>query len=88
MAGNTRGKLKEHFEGIHRDIDWILDHINKSLSLIDTQLRQQNQFANPVLNDEELQSYIDNYPMYKAIKQFGEVIQSVDDMAMGIYSKM
>ncbi|GAJ12051.1 unnamed protein product [marine sediment metagenome] len=34
MAGNTRGKLKEHFEGIHRNFDWILYHCQKSLDLI------------------------------------------------------
>ena len=34
MAGNTRGKLKEHFEGIHRNFDWIVYHINESLKLI------------------------------------------------------
>lgn len=34
MAGNTRGKLKEHFEGIHRNFDWIQYHIIESLKLI------------------------------------------------------
>lgn len=34
MAGNTRGKLKEHLEGIHRNFEWVLDHVTKSLTLI------------------------------------------------------
>jgi len=34
MAGNTRGKLKEHFEGIHRNYDWILYHCEKSVVLV------------------------------------------------------
>lgn len=34
MAGNRRGKLKEHFEGIHRNFDWIIYHVNQSLDLI------------------------------------------------------
>jgi len=34
MAGNTRGKLKEHLEGIHRNFEWVLDHVSKSLTLI------------------------------------------------------
>lgn len=34
MAGNTRGKLKEHLEGCHRNFEWIKDHIAKSLGLI------------------------------------------------------
>ena len=34
MAGNTRGKIKEHFEGIHRNFDWILYHCEKILALV------------------------------------------------------
>lgn len=35
MSGNARGKLKEHFEGIHRDFDWVLEHCQKMLALIE-----------------------------------------------------
>ena len=34
MAGNTRGKLKEHFEGIHKNFEWVTSHCQKCLSLI------------------------------------------------------
>lgn len=34
MASNTRGKLKEEFEGIHRNFDWVMHHCKKSLGLI------------------------------------------------------
>lgn len=34
MAGNTRGKLKEQFEGVHRNFEWIKQHLEKSLILI------------------------------------------------------
>ena len=34
MAGNTRGKLKEHFEGIHKNFDWIHYHNVAALGLI------------------------------------------------------
>lgn len=34
MAGNTRGKLKEQLEGIHRNCDWITVHIKRALTLI------------------------------------------------------
>lgn len=34
MAGNRRGKLKEHFEGIHRNFDWVQYHCEKMLDLI------------------------------------------------------
>lgn len=35
MAGNTRGKIKEHFEGMHRNFDWLEDHCGKIVRLID-----------------------------------------------------
>lgn len=34
MAGNRRGKLKENFEGVHRNLDWVLFHCQKSVALI------------------------------------------------------
>jgi len=34
MAGNTRGKLKEQFEGIHRNNEWVKTHLERSLVLI------------------------------------------------------
>jgi len=34
MAGNTRGKLKEQFEGVHRNNEWIKQHLAQSLILI------------------------------------------------------
>ena len=34
MAGNTRGKLKEQFEGVHRNNEWIKLHLTQSLVLI------------------------------------------------------
>lgn len=34
MAGNTRGKLKERFEGIHKNFDWVIYHSGMALNLI------------------------------------------------------
>lgn len=34
MASNTRGRLKERFEGIHKNFDWVLEHCTQSLTLI------------------------------------------------------
>lgn len=34
MAGNTRGKLKEKFEGVHRNFEWSKKHLVESLVLI------------------------------------------------------
>jgi len=35
MAGNTRGKIKEHLEGVHRNCDWQTFHLQKVLELIE-----------------------------------------------------
>jgi len=34
MAGNTRGRLKERFEGVHRNFEWSRKHLAESLVLI------------------------------------------------------
>lgn len=34
MAGNTRGKLKEQFEGVHRNFDWSKKHLESALILV------------------------------------------------------
>jgi len=34
MAGNTRGRLKEQFEGVHRNFEWQTVHLERALLLI------------------------------------------------------
>jgi len=34
MASNTRGRIKERFEGIHKNFDWIMEHCSQCLNLI------------------------------------------------------
>ena len=34
MAGNTRGKIKEHLEGIHKNCEWQSYHCERLLVLI------------------------------------------------------
>ena len=34
MAGNTRGKLKEQFEGVHNNFNWSIRHLQTALELI------------------------------------------------------
>ncbi len=34
MAGNTRGKLKEQFEGVHRNFEWQKTHLANALILV------------------------------------------------------
>lgn len=62
MAGNTRGKLKEHFEGIHRNFDWSVHHINQSLELI---------------ADEKHPLYEGIEQLGKAIEQLDELAQGI-----------
>lgn len=66
MAGNTRGKLKEHFEGAHRNFDWILYHCEECLKLIGDK--------NPKLT--------------QSVKGLAEGTKTLDELALGIYSKL
>lgn len=34
MAGNTRGKLKEKFESVHRNFEWTKKHLTESIVMI------------------------------------------------------
>ncbi|MBA7522244.1 hypothetical protein ES705_14362 [subsurface metagenome] len=34
MASNTRGRIKERFEGIHKNLDWVKEHCAQCLILI------------------------------------------------------
>jgi len=34
MAGNRRGRIKEHLEGVHRNCQWQQKHLSESISLI------------------------------------------------------
>lgn len=88
MAGNTRGKLKEHFEGIHRDFDWSMHHINTALRLIDSQIREQKIAEGLTLTEDEYIKAIESHPLYKGIKILGEGIQTLDDLAQDVYSKL
>jgi len=34
MAGNTRGRIKEHLEGCHKNYEWIKVHLEATTILI------------------------------------------------------
>jgi len=34
MASNTRGRIKERFEGIHKNLEWVKEHCAQCLKLI------------------------------------------------------
>lgn len=85
MAGNARGKLKEHFEGIHRNFDWCFHHINLSLQLIEKSLRLTQPFLDCNGDEEKIQKLLSEYPLGNGIRSLGEGIQTLDDLAQGIY---
>ncbi len=35
MASNRRGKLKEHFSGVHTNLDWVVYHCQACLNMIE-----------------------------------------------------
>lgn len=35
MAGNRRGRIKEHLEGMHKNCDWLRKHVIDTLDLIE-----------------------------------------------------
>lgn len=88
MAGNTRGKLKEHFEGIHRNLDWSLHHVNASLSLIDSTLRTTDGVIALGDDNEAIVKFIEDYPLFKGIKALGDGISTLDELANNIYVKL
>lgn len=85
MSGNTRGKLKEHFEGVHRNLDWCIHHVNESLKLLDAKLRDIQLDDETKKSPEELEQYIAEYPLNKGIKALGEGIATLDGLANDIY---
>ena len=88
MAGNTRGKLKEHFEGIHRNLDWSLYHINKSLQLIYMQLKEVQLNQNLPTDDEAMAAVVEQYPLYVGVRTLGEGITTLDELANNVYGKL
>lgn len=88
MAGNTRGKLKEHFEGIHRNFDWSLHHIHTALALIAAQVKQTMLANGQQVDDVTVQKAVEDHPLYTGIKSLGEGITILDDLAQGIYAAL
>jgi len=88
MAGNTRGKLKEHFEGVHRNVDWALHHIGKSATLIEVSLAQLPGFKDVEGDAEKEQAFFMQHPMYQAVTSLGAGLKTFDDLAKNIYDKL
>lgn len=88
MAGNTRGKLKEHFEGIHRNLDWCIAHVNKSLALIDVTLRSTDDVLKLDGDEEKIKAFIEKYPLYVGIMSLGQGIKTLDDLSGDVYKSL
>jgi len=88
MAGNTRGKLKEHFEGVHTNFNWTLKHINISLELLAIQLMQTNPEKYKKDNADEAEAALMTYPLYQGMKLLGDSVQTLDDLANKIYASL
>lgn len=88
MSGNTRGKLKEHFEGVHRNMDWALHHIAKSATLIELRLALLPEFQKVKGDPKKEAAFFMEHPMYQAVISLGEGLQTFDGLAKGIYDKL
>jgi len=88
MAGNTRGKLKENFEGVHNNFSWSLKHINKSLELIALQLMQSQPDKYKLDDAEAAEAVLMTYPLYQGVKALGEGIETLDGLANNIYAAL
>ena len=88
MSGNTRGKLKEHFEGVHRNIDWSIHHLAKSATLIAARLALQPAFLEVQGDDKAEEAFFMEHPMYQAVTSLTEGLQTFDQLAKEIYDKL
>jgi len=88
MAGNTRGKLKEHFEGIHRNLDWCMHHVAQSMTLIQNKLAQQPKFKEAGDDPEKQEAVFKEHPLYDLILGLGKGIETFDAIAKDIYDKL
>jgi len=88
MAGNTRGKLKENYEGIHNNFNWVLKHINKSLDQIAAQLMKTQPDKYGLEDVEKAEAALMTYPLYAGTKALGEGVETLDDLANKIYASL
>jgi len=86
MSGNTRGKLKEHFEGIHKNLDWCVHHTNTCLDLIRTQLAYTDEYIAAGDDAEKQEAVLLENPMYQGIKALADGISTLDELSGNIYA--
>lgn len=88
MAGNTRGKLKEHLEGIHRNLDWAVQHCNKSLALIAAQLSFTDEMLAAGDDEQAKQKILEENKVYRSFMGIGKLVQQVDELTLGVYKNI
>jgi len=88
MAGNTRGKIKEHLEGVHRNLDWCLHHLVQSATLIENQLTQLPAFDGCKGDAAKEQAFFMTHPMYQAVMSLGKGVKTFDELTQDIYLKV
>ncbi|GAI80907.1 unnamed protein product [marine sediment metagenome] len=86
MSGSTRGKLKEHFEGIHKNLDWCVHHTGTCLDLIRTQLAFGDEYIAAGNDAEKQEAVLMKNPMYQGIKALGDGISTLDELSGNIYA--
>ena len=86
MAGNARGKLKEHFEGVHKNFDWILHHVAISATIIENRLKELPGFTDCCGDVEKEQAFFNENSMYRAVIALGEGVSTLDELAKNVYS--
>jgi len=88
MAGNTRGKIKEHLEGVHRNLDWCMHHLLQSATLIENQLAQLPAFDICKGDPEKERAFFMTHPMYQAITSLGDGVKTFDGLTNDIYTQV
>lgn len=88
MSGNTRGKLKEHFQGVHKNLGWCVHHLNKSAILIEQQLIFLPGFEDTAGDAEKQHAFFMKHPMYQAVTSLTEGLQTFDELAKDIYDQV
>lgn len=85
MAGNTRGKLKEHFQGIERNFVWITNHINDILTLVEKSLQYTEDYVAAGDNPEKQQEVLMKNPIYQFALSLAEGVKTLHSITGDIY---
>lgn len=85
MAGNTRGKLKEHFQGIHKDFVWITNHCNDIFMLVENSLKYTEDYIAAGDDEQERLKVLMKNPIYQAASALADSVKTLDSIVGDIY---